>query len=53
MNIKKGFFKSKAVWVAIITGVITSLEAAGISIPPEVYKVLLALGLIAVRDAIG
>lgn len=53
MNIKKGLFKSKTVWVAVVAGILGILEAAGVSIPAEAYKVLIALGLYTVRDAIG
>ena len=53
MNINKGLFKSKTVWVAIVAGVIGTVEAMGVPIPAEVYKVLAALGLWTIRDAIG
>jgi len=53
MNIEKKWFKSKTIWVAVVAGVLGILEAVGVSIPPEAYKVLVALGLYTVRDAIG
>ena len=48
----KDWYKSKSVYVAIVTGIVSVLIAMGIAIPTEVYGVLGALGLYSVRDAL-
>ena len=48
----KDWYKSKSVYVAIVTGIVSVLIAMGVAIPTEVYGVLGALGLYSVRDAI-
>lgn len=48
---KKKWYLSKTVWVAIIAGVAGVVQALGVSIPAEIYTVLGALGLYSVRDA--
>jgi|TARA_Y100000310_G_scaffold285517_1_gene309038 hypothetical protein len=48
----KDWYKSKSVYVAIVTGIVSVLIAMGVAIPTEVYGVLGALGLYSVRDAL-
>ena len=48
----KDWYKSKTVWVAIITAALSIVSAIGIVIPVEVYGVLTALGLYGIRDAL-
>ena len=48
------FFKGKKTYItAITTAILTGLEVAGVSIPMEVYQILAAFGLYAVRSAIA
>lgn len=49
--VKKNWFLSKTMWVAVIAAVVAVLQAMGIAIPNEVYGVLGALGLWGLRTA--
>jgi len=43
----KDWYKSKTIWVAIVTAVLSVATTAGYVVPTEVYGVLGALGLYA------
>ena len=47
----KNWYKSKAIWTAVASGVIGVLLAFGVAIPEWVYAVLAALGLYSLRVA--
>jgi len=47
----KPWYKSKAVWTAIITGGIGVLQALGMTIPSWIYPILGAVGLYSLRVA--
>jgi len=47
----KKWYLSKAIWTAIIAGVIGVLEAFGVSIPPQIITILVAFGLYSLRVA--
>ena len=49
----KPWYKSKTIWTAIVAGIIGVAQAFGVTIPVWVFSVLAALGLYAVRSAIG
>ena len=48
---KKKWYESKAVWAAIIAGIIGVLQAFGVPIPDQVYAIIGALGLYGLRKA--
>jgi len=50
---EKPWYKSKTIWTAVIGGVLGVLHAFGVVVPEWVYTILIAFGLVAVRDAIG
>lgn len=45
----KKWWQSKAVWTAVVAGVLGVLQAIGITIPAFVFTLLAALGLYSVR----
>lgn len=51
MTNKKPWYKSKAIWVAVIAGVIGVVQAFGVPIPECVYVILGAFGLYSLRKA--
>lgn len=47
----KEWYKSKAMWSALVVAVLAVLDAVGVPVPKEVYVFLGALGLAGVRHA--
>lgn len=45
----KQWYKSKAIWAAVITGILGVIQAAGVNFPNEVYALLGAFGLYSLR----
>lgn len=47
----KFWYQSKAIWTAIIVGVLGVVDAFGVPIPKELYTILAAFGLYSLRVA--
>lgn len=48
---QKKWYKSKAIWAAVITGILGILDAFGLKIPTELYVILGSFGIYGLRKA--
>ncbi len=51
MTNKKPWYMSKAIWAAVLTGVLGVLDAFGVKVPTELYVILGSFGLYGLRKA--
>jgi len=51
INNKKEWWKSRTIWVAIVTAVVSIITAFGVNIPTEIIGALIALGLYTSRTS--
>jgi hypothetical protein len=47
----KDWYKSRTLWIAVVTGIIGIVGAFGVAIPEWVIQVLVAMGLYTARTA--